>query len=518
MNPLAATLPLSRAGRFAAAIVTPGPDDASAAASRLPHCHRVNDLHSALNPTVVLRTMRPRNLFQIATCVEQARRLGVPVAVCGGRHAMGGQQFAQAGWLIDLSDCNRVLAFDAAKGLIEVEAGIRWPQLLAALDRLQPEASDAADAAWTFRQKQTGADQLSIGGALSANIHGRGLDFAPMVSDIEAFTIVTADGCLRRANRSEQPELFRLAIGGYGLFGVIASVTLRLVRRQRLQRAVSLIDVEDLMPVFDQRRAEGYTYGDWQFAIDSTGPDFLRRGVFSCYRPVPGLASEAASGAMEPARLELSEADWTRLLLLAHTDKARAFDEYARFYLASSGQHYDSDRHQMSRYVDHYHRAIDKAFGGRGSEMITELYVPRARLPDFMRACAYELRAAGANLIYGTVRLIRRDRETFLAWAREDYACVIFNLHVEHTPAGVAHAAEVFRRLIDRAAERSGSYYLAYHRFATRAQIETCDPRMRAFLALKAAGDPQQLFHSDWYRHCRSLFDAGDRPAACNAV
>jgi len=144
--------------------------------------------------------------------------------------------------------------------------------------------------------------------------------------------------------------------------------------------------------------------------------------------------------------------------------------------------------------------------------------VPRARLPDFMRACAYELRAAGANLIYGTVRLIRRDRETFLAWARDDYACVIFNLHVEHTPAGVAHAAEVFRRLIDRAAERGGSYYLTYHRFATRAQIETCHPRMRAFLALKAAWDPQQLFQSDWYRHCRSLFDAGDQSATCNAA
>ena len=37
-------------------------------------------------------------------------------------------------------------------------------------------------------------------------------------------------------------------------------------------------------------------------------------------------------------------------------------------------------------------------------------------------------------MIYGTVRLIERDDETFLAWARDRYACVIFNLHVEHTP------------------------------------------------------------------------------------
>ena len=39
-------------------------------------------------------------------------------------------------------------------------------------------------------------------------------------------------------------------------------------------------------------------------------------------------------------------------------------------------------------------------------------------------------------MIYGTVRLIERDDETVLAWAREPWACIIFNLHVDHTPAG----------------------------------------------------------------------------------
>ncbi|MCE2949734.1 MAG: FAD-binding oxidoreductase [bacterium] len=475
-------------------------------ADRFPHCHRVNDLHSGLNPASVLRTFHPRNLFELAATVDRARRLGVPVSVCGGRHAMGGQQFADGGWLIDLSGCNRVLQFDAQCGLVEVEAGMRWPELLQALDRLQP--AQAGVAPWTFRQKQTGADQLSIGGALSANIHGRGLDFAPFVSDIESFTLVTADGRLRRASRTEHADLFRLAIGGYGLFGIVGSVTLRLVRRQRLRREVEVVDVDHLMDAFDARRAQGFLYGDWQFAIDPAQPGFLTRGVFSCYRPVDD-ADACADAPADAPRRELSESDWKRLLLLAHVDKARAFDEYAAFYLSTSGQCYDSDAHQMSRYVDGYHREIDWHLGCRGSEMITELYVPRARLADFMRACAFEFRAHGTDVVYGTVRLIRRDDETFLAWARQDYACVIFNLHVGHTPAGIDTAAAAFCRLIDRAAERGGSYYLTYHRFATRAQVEACHPRFRAFLRLKAAWDPDGLFQSDWYRHCRDLFAGG---------
>ena len=39
-------------------------------------------------------------------------------------HAMGGQQFAGNGTLIDMADMSRVLNFDAATGLLEVEA--RW--------------------------------------------------------------------------------------------------------------------------------------------------------------------------------------------------------------------------------------------------------------------------------------------------------------------------------------------------------------------------------------------------------
>ena len=36
------------------------------------------------------------------------------------------------------------------------------------------------------------------------------------------------------------------------------------------------------------------------------------------------------------------------------------------------------------------------------------------------------------DFIYGTIRLIRKDEDAFLAWARDDFACVIFNLHVDH--------------------------------------------------------------------------------------
>jgi FAD/FMN-containing dehydrogenase len=184
---------------------------------------------------------------------------------------------------------------------------------------------------------------------------------------------------------------------------------------------------------------------------------------------------------------------------------------YTAHYLATSGQIYWSDTHQLSEYIDHYHAALDAHLGAKArcTEVITEIYVPRAELARFFAEVRADFLANDVNLIYGTVRLIERDDESFLAWASESFACVIFNLHTEHTPEGIAHSAAAFQRLIDLAISYGGSYYLTYHRFARKDQVERCYPQFEAFLSKKREYDPDERFQSDWYRHCRDMFAGG---------
>jgi len=424
--------------------------------------------------------------------VRTAAATGQQISIAGGRHAMGGQQFGRGTVLLDMRRLSRVLELDAERGLVVVEAGIDWPQLVTHL----LWAGGSQPGQWSIIQKQTGADRLTIGGALSANIHGRGLRLRPMIADVESFDLVNAAGDLVTCSRSMNRELFTLAIGGYGLFGVIARVTLRLTPRHKVERRVALADVHDLQQLFDARIADGFEYGDFQFA---TAPDtgaFLRSGVFSCYRPVDN-DREVQSG----QRL-LTDDDWKRLLLLAHVDKPRAFAEYARHYMSTDGQIYWSDTHQLASYQDDYHLAIDWLRAPvKGSEMISELYVRRKDLAAFMDGVRDDARRSGMNIIYGTIRLIERDDESVLAWAREPWACIVFNLHVDHCPSSIRKAERDFKGLIDRAADLGGSYYLTYHRWATRAQVERCHPRMRDFLNRKREYDPKVLFTSDWYEH-----------------
>ena len=127
----------------------------------------------------------------------------------------------------------------------------------------------------------------------------------------------------------------------------------------------------------------------------------------------------------------------------------------------------------------------------------------------------YQMKKANLKKIAGLVllglalsKLSAGDRETFLAWARKPYACVIFNLHIEHTSAGRARARDAFRRLIDIGITHGGSYYPTYHRHALRQQVEACYPQFSAFLAEKRRHDPHERFQSDWYRHYKTMFGA----------
>src|SRR5260370_24069402 len=175
-----------------------------------PESSLVNDIHSQLNSTRVLGISHPRSLEDVQSIVRTARKDRKVISVAGGRHAMGGQQFGADTLLIDTRKLSRVLNLDRKHGIIEVEAGIEWPELIAGYLSLQ----NGEGQSWGIAQKQTGADRLTMAGTIAANAHGRGLKMKPFVSDVESFVLVDATGTVHMCSRTENPQLFQLVHGG----------------------------------------------------------------------------------------------------------------------------------------------------------------------------------------------------------------------------------------------------------------------------------------------------------------
>jgi FAD/FMN-containing dehydrogenase len=453
----------------------------------------VNDVQSQLNATRVHEIKVPRSVVDIQNALRDAKRQSRPISMAGGRHAMGGQQFGTDAVFLDTTHFNQVVSFDKSAGRVTVEAGIEWPELI---DYLQAQQAGQNEA-WTIREKQTGVDRVTLGGSLASNVHGRGLVFPPIVSDVESFTLIGADGELKQCSRTENRELFSLAIGGYGLFGIIAHVTLRLVKRTKVQRVVEIIPVKDLIDWVGKRVADGFFYGDCQYSTDLDGEPDAHPGVFACYRPV------GTNTPIPQEQKQLSAEDWIAFYKLARTDKKKAFETYRKYYQSTNGQVYWSDTHLLAGSFDAYRNAVSKE---TGTEMITEVYVTKDNFVPFMAKVRQDFIDHTVDMTYGTIRFIEQDNETFLPWAKVPSVCTVCNLHVLHTQQGKQKAIDDFRRIIDRAIEFGGRYYLTYHRWATRKQVETCYPQFVDFLRLKKKYDPQECFQSDWYRHYKTMF------------
>jgi FAD/FMN-containing dehydrogenase len=457
----------------------------------------VNDVHTGLNPTWVASISRPTSAAEVRSLVRDCTKHGRSLSISASRHAAGGQQFATDSVLLDMRAMNRVVGLDEKTGVLHVEAGIEWPELIHGYTALQKE-----NVIWGIRQKQGGADRMSLGGAISANAHGHCLGTPPVVSDVEWIEIVTADGSLKKCSRKENAELFSLAAGGYGLFGIVTAVGLRLAPRGKVQRHVETRTTAELVALIEGRKAAGAPFGYFQYNIDETSRDFLRTGILTTYENVPPETPLGTESTDIDAKM------LTALLEIAHRDRGSAYRRYAKLELSKDRNVEWSDLHQLSAYPAGYHQEIEKRLGADyvGADLILEVYVPRNELISLFEEARRVLLESGMPLIYGTVRFIEQDKDSFLAWAKKRYACVIFSLHTSGETQALKKTGEVCRQLIRAANKRGGSFYLTYNRFATRDDLASAYPQFQDFLRLKKRYDPRETLQSDWYRYYKDLY------------
>src|SRR5258705_10012537 len=91
------------------------------------------------------------------------------------------------------------------------------------------------------------------GGSVSVIFLGWQYGRPPIASTVESFRLMKADGSVLRCSRSENKELFSLALGGYGLFGVILDADLWVVPNERLRLEQYIVPLDQAMESFERK-------------------------------------------------------------------------------------------------------------------------------------------------------------------------------------------------------------------------------------------------------------------------
>ncbi len=399
--------------------------------------------------------------------LAEAGAAGRPLCLSAARHSMGGQSIPRDGHALTWD--NGGVQIDSAARTYRAAAGARWSQVIAALDPL----------GLSPKVMQSNHD-FGIAATFSVNAHGWPVPFGPMGATVRSLELMLPDGQIVTASRRENPQLFAMAMGGYGLIGLILSVEAEAVPNARLIPTFQQVAGADLAQAFAGALADpavGMAYG--RLSVARAG--FLQDGLMIAYRPdadqsdLPpaqgsGWASRAAAAVY---RQQLYREPWKHLRWW--------FESGLNPRLAGSA----TRNSLMNEPVV----TLDDRDPGR-TDILHEYFVSPDRWGDFLDLCRAVIPGSYQEMLNVTIRHVGTDTESWLSYAPVPRLAAVMSFSQEMSARAEADMARLTRDLIEGVLAIGGSYYLPYRPHATVAQFHRAYPRATEFAARKRELDP----------------------------
>jgi FAD/FMN-containing dehydrogenase len=435
---------------------------------------------SLLSPTPVASHLTIRDdgreaaIARLRTALTEARASGRPFIASAARHSMGGQSLAANGTVATLDQ--QWLEADAANKTYRVGAGVRWSTIIRKLDAI----------GFSPAVMQSNND-FGVASTFSVNAHGWPVPFSGCGSTVRAITLMLADGTLVNCSRTENVDLFRHAMGGYGLFGVITELELDMVPNARLAPTFDDVSAQDLGRLFAQQLAADASiqmaYGRIDVALDR----FFERALLITYRPTGDqskLPAASGSGFVSRASRHLFRNQ-------VESDRAKRF----RWWIETEVGRRLAGNATRNSLMNEPVITLDDRDPAR-TDILHEYFIAPARFGDFVKACKDVIPASFQQLLNITLRYVAADRDSVLAYAPEPRVAAVMLFSQEHTVRGEADMARMTHALIGRVLDLGGTYYLPYRPHASLDQLSRGYPAAAAFSARKREVDRDLLFRN----------------------
>jgi decaprenylphospho-beta-D-ribofuranose 2-oxidase len=184
--------------------------------------------------------------------------------------------FLSGGLSVSHQNFNRILDYDSVSHIVEVESGITLYELYKFLS-----------SRGLYLPIQPGHGKITVGGCIAADTHGKNqYRDGTFINQVESIVLFHPSHGFLNLSRHNEPELFQLTCGGFGLTGHIISARLRTSLAPSFSvelRAfpissinLGLKDLEDMAPEADFV----YSWHDMTRQNKNYGDGFCYRGSF----------------------------------------------------------------------------------------------------------------------------------------------------------------------------------------------------------------------------------------------
>ncbi|MFI1398940.1 FAD-binding protein [Streptomyces sp. NPDC020681] len=426
------------------------------------------------------RLLRPRTPDEAAAAV---RDWGARGGIARGLGRAYGDAAQNAGGaVLDMTAMDRILAVDAESGLVECDAGVSLHRLMEVLLPL----------GW-FVPVTPGTRQVTVGGAIGADIHGKNHHVCGSFSrHVRALELLTADGTIHTVLPGT--ELFEATAGGMGLTGVILSATVQLhpvetsLMSVDTERAAGLDDLMARLAATDHRYRYSVAWIDLLARGRALGRAILTRGE---HAPVDALPPRARRTplAFRPGRLPAAPEFVPRGLLSRAT--VGLFNEF--WYRRAP----KSRRGELQRIPAFFHPLDgvphwNRIYGRQG--FVQYQFVVGHGQEEALRGVVRRIARHGCPSFLAVLKLFGESDPGWLSFPMPGWTLAL------DIPAGLPGLGAFLDGLDEEVAAAGGRVYLAKDSRLRPELLASMYPRLPEFRSLRARLDPCGVFTSDLSR------------------
>lgn len=405
---------------------------------------------------------RPERQRDLASLAAQGPAIGM-------RRSYGDAALSTGGRAVEMTRLDRMLDFDPATGLLEVEAGARIGEI----------AASFAPRGW-LPAVMPGTGFATVGGCIAMDVHGKNHHGAGSFGQhVAALTLVTPDGP-RRITPDSDAALFRATMGGLGQTGIVAAATLRLKPAASDVIMVTERRVEDYDDHLARLESAQATYVVGWIDATATGSAMGR-----------GIVEEGETGrGLVPPRGAARRIPFDAPGMALSAPVVRAFNALYWRRVPASGRTLVRPIGDFFFPLDRIHD-WNRLYGKRGFHQFQCVVPPGAE--EALRAILAAVASSGLASPLAVLKRMGPGRAGHLSFPMEGWTLAV---DFPNRPA----AAPLVRRLTAMAAEAGGRIYFAKDSLAEAATVAPMYPELDAWREVVAAADPERRCVTDLVR------------------
>lgn len=417
---------------------------------------------------------------QLQELLRYAQKNHLKVSISGAKHSMGGHTIYPNGISLNMLPYN-YMNLDKKSNILTIGSGATWEQALQYLDIYGKSIA-----------VMQSFSNFSIGGSISVNGHGWQKSSPPISTSIDSFTLIKANGEIVKCSRVDNPELFKLVIGGYGLFGIILDVKIKVVDNAVLKFHSISVEPKDYVETYQKIVTDDpnvqFAYG----RLRISEKHFLQEASLNYFekideKPLPLVQQQSKNAETKRIVFRGSvDSEYGKRLrwdLESSLNKISPYTTFSRNEILSEDSSLIENKDQKS------------------TDLLHEYFIPNQDLAQFIQDIKPVLQASKVDLLNITIREVKRDNDAFMNYARTDVFGLVFLFNQNKTAEQEQHMQTLTNQLVDLAQKNHGIFYLPYRLHISREKMRHVYPQADTFFSLKRKYDRNEIFSNQFYLH-----------------